>query len=207
MNGKSWTCDKWHTYESGSPKSGVGIILDNGCRRNVGGSKWHAQVQAMLRRFGLKGERIDMQEEFLFGSDRVDRSICAWLYPVGVHGRCGTINVAEIESNCPGLLSADTMAALDISLHTRPQTYDIGTHGIKDYKYEISPSGHAMMRIDWFGDVSKYDPKFHIEQDPKLSVKSGLAKRLRKAASFINEMFAPATETVPQPQVCESGDT
>ena len=154
----------------------------------------------MLRKYGMKGERINMQEEFLFGSDRVDVSKCAWVYPVGIHGRCGTINVAEIESNCPGLMSADTMGHLDITIHTRPKTYDIGTHGVKDYQYEISPSGHALLRIDWFGDVSKLDPKFHLESDPKLSIRGGLAKRLRKAANFVNSLFCPQESDTSPPQ-------
>jgi len=95
------------------------------------------------------------------------------------------------------------MAALDISLHTRPQTYDIGTHGIKDYKFELSPSGHASMRIDWFGDVSCFDRKFHIENDPHLNVKGGLAKRLRKAASFINDLFTPSSKSADLPVVSD----
>ena len=121
------------------------MILDNGCKRNVGGSEWHKSVREMLKKQGLRPIRVDIQEEFLFGSDRVDTSICAWQYPVGIHGSTGVINVAEISSNCPGLLSADTMGDLDIDISTRHKTYDIGELGVKKYKHEMSPSGHALL--------------------------------------------------------------
>ena len=144
---KSWKCDRYYTYTV-SGKDRIGLILDNGCKRNVGGSQWHRQMRERLKSVGLQPQRTDCQEDFLFGSDRVDTSVCAWRYPVGIHGHTGIVNVAEIESNCPGLMSADTMARLDISIHARPQTYDIGSMNVWDYSYEISDSGHALLRTD-----------------------------------------------------------
>ena len=167
---------------------GVGVILDNGCKRNVGGSQWHRAMQAMQRGYGLKGIKVDVQEEFLFGSDCVDVSLRAWIYPVGVHGGLGTINIAEIESNCPGLMCEDTMSDLDVHLHTRDKTYDIGSMGVKDYKFERSHTGHALLRVDWFGDLSNVPSKFCIENDNTFGIRSGVAKRLRKAASFLTSM-------------------
>ena len=171
-----------------SGKDRIGLILDNGCKRNVGGSQWHRQMRERLKSVGLQPQRIDCQEDFLFGSDRVDTSICAWRYPVGIHGHTGIVNVAEIESNCPGLMSADTMARLDISIHTRPQTYDIGSMNVWDYNYEISDSGHALLRTDWFGDLTHLDPCFFLESDPQIPLRKGVAKRLRKAASYISNL-------------------
>ena len=192
------------------------MILDNGCKRNVGGSKWHESMRAKLRSIGLKPVRLDVQEDFLFGSDRVDTSICAWMYPVGIHGVTGIVNVAEIESNCPGLMSADTMARLDITIHTRPKTYDIGEMGVYDYKYPITNSGHALLRTDQYGDLSHLDPKYFIESDPTIPVRKGVAKRLRKAASYIStfqeqESAAPVStnsqEGVTSDTSCVSTDT
>ena len=71
--------------------NGVGVILDNDCKRNVGGSRWHRSVQATLATHGLKGHRVEIQEEFDFGSDRVDTYICGWEYPVGIHGATGLL--------------------------------------------------------------------------------------------------------------------
>ena len=156
-----------------------------------GGSKWHESMRAKLRSIGLKPVRIDTQEDFLFGSDRVDTSLCAWLYPVGIHGHTGAVNVAEIESNCPGLMSSDTMSCLDITIHTRPKTYDIGEMGVYDYKYPFSNSGHALLRTDWYGDLSHLDPKFFLESDPEIPVRKGVAKRLRKAASYLTTLDNP----------------
>jgi len=50
----------------------IGMVLDNGCKRNVAGSLWHNDMQAMLRTKGLQPVRLDMREEFMFGSDRID---------------------------------------------------------------------------------------------------------------------------------------
>ena len=169
------------------------MILDNGCKRNVGGSKWHESMRQKLRSIGLKPKRLDIQEDFLFGSDRVDTSICAWMYPVGIHGHTGLVNVAEISSNCPGLMSSDTMGRLDISLHTRRKTYDIGEMNVWEYPYELSDSGHALLRTDWYGDLS------HL--DPNIPVRKGVAKRLRRAASFISKL--DDLDSVPEEQSLE----
>ena len=167
----------------------MGIILDNGCKRNVGGSKWHREVQAMLKTKGLCGRKIDVHEEFLFGSDRVDTSLCAWEYPVGIHGHTGVINIAEIESNCPGLMSADTMKKLDISINTGPDTYHIHAFGVEHFKHEWSDTGHALLRIDWFGDLSTLNPKFFLENlESNTVIKKGTAKRLRAAVRVVSDV-------------------
>ena len=194
---KSWTCDRFHTYTVTDGSSGVGIILDNGCKRNVGGSQWHKTVQDMLAKHGLKGHRVELQEEFLFGSDRVDVSKCAWEYPVGIHGTTGFVSIAEIESNCPGLMSSGTMGELDITIHTRPQTYDIGAIKVKDYKHENTPSGHAMLRLDWFGSLDGLPSRFWLEKDRSLGVRKGTAQRLRKAANYVSALFqSPSPEVI-----------
>ena len=148
----------------------------------------------MLRSKGLQPIRLDLQEEFLFGSDRVDMSKCAWLYPVGIHGRTGVINVAEIESNCPGLLSNSTMGQLDISINTGPRTYHIGAFEIWDHKYPVAPSGHAMVHCDDFGDLSQLDPR-HLIENSDLPIRKGTAKRLRKAAMMVSDVLSPSPPT------------
>ena len=152
----------------------------------MGGSKWHADMQSMLRTHGLCGERIELHEDFVFGSDRVDKSLCAWNYPVGLHGRTGIVNVAEIEPNCPGLLSDQTMGQLDISINTGPKTYHIGVFDVWDCPNPMAASGHAMVHADEFGDVTHLDPKFFLENS-EVAIRKGTARRLRKAVNMVAE--------------------
>ena len=171
------------------------LILDNGCQRNVAGAAWHREVQRRLAQHGLRPVRINEQEDFQFGDDRVDTSVCSWLYPVGIHGNNGSINIAEVESNCPGLMSHDTMATLDIDLLTKRKAYNCHLFGIKDYPHEVSKSKHALIRIDWFGDLNNLDRKFFLESgttedngDP-IKIRKGTARRLRKAATMVTDIY------------------
>ena len=174
-----------HVYTVAQRKR-MNLILDTGCRRNVAGSAWHADMRAYLKTVGLRPLRIDKQEDFVFGSDRVDTSICCWLYPVGIHGHTGVLNIAEIDSNCPGLLSADTMSSLDVSVHMKPGTYDVGVFGVKDHKYTRAQSGHALIYVDDFGSVDKLNSDHWIENE--LPICKGTAKRLRKSINLVSEI-------------------
>ena len=100
------------------------MILDNGCQRNVAGARWHRETRKRLRETGLAPVKIDQTEDFQFGDDRIDTSVCAWEYPIGIRGNNGSLNIAEVSSNCPGLMSQDTMADLDIDIRTRSRTYN-----------------------------------------------------------------------------------
>ena len=192
QNDSPWCVTYWLTYPTTDGR--IGMILDNGCKRNVAGSLWHKNVQEMLKQHGLRGIRQECKEQFLFGSDRVDWSKCSWLYPVGIHGHVIILDIAEIDSNCPGLMSDSTMANLDVSIHIKRQTYDIGVFNIKEYKHELSAkSRHAFIRTDWFGDLSGLDSKFFLENQPMSAenprpVPKGLGQRLRKAVRFVNEV-------------------
>ena len=212
-----WSVSYWLTYPVTDNR--IGLILDNGCKRNVAGSQWHKSVQEMLARHGLKGVRHNVQEEFLFGSDRVDLSKCAWEYPVGIHGNTTVLNIAEIDSNCPGLMSDATMANLDVSLHVKRQTYDLGVFGIKEYKHELSAkSRHAFIRTDWFPDLSKthLDSKFFLEtptpgeERTMRTIGKALGQRLRKSVRFVNEVSQPEpaeAEPTKPPEVLEVADS
>ena len=172
------------------------IVLDNGCKRNVGGSPWHKAMQTRLAQFGLTPIKRDQVEEFQFGSDRIDKSVCSWDYPVGIHNHNGIVNIAEIESNCPGLMSDDTMGQLDISINTGPKTYHVGKFGIWDHKYDRSSSGHALLSLDQFGDLSEFSSSFYAENnDAVLPVRKGTARRLRKAANLVAEVNCTMSES------------
>ena len=52
------------------------MVLDNGCRRNVGGPKWHKRMRAILRHRCLKPIRKEINENFYSATIR-RRSPCA----------------------------------------------------------------------------------------------------------------------------------
>ena len=164
--------------------------------RSVAGSQWHKAVQQHLATKGLAPVKLDKTEDFQFGDDRTDTSVCSWLYPVGVHGLNGSLDIAEVTSNCPGLMSKDTMGSLDIDIKTRTDSYRCGFANVDDYKCEHSPSGHSLIRVDWFGDLSELDPQFFLETaDPNLRIRKGTAKRLRKAATLVTDIIDTAIDS------------
>ena len=128
------------------------------------------------------------KRNLFFGSDRVDKSLCAWKYPVGLHGRTGVVNIAEIESSCPGLMSDVTMGQLDISINTGPRTYHVGAFDVWDHPYPKSDTDHAMIYCDQFGDLSQLDHAFFVEHSD-LPIRKGTAKRLRKAATMVSDVL------------------
>ena len=82
------------------------LVLDSGCKRLCAGRKnWHEPMQQRLKKLGLKPRRLDQKEPFQFGDKRIEWSNCSWEYPVGIHGTNGTLNIAELECECPGLMS------------------------------------------------------------------------------------------------------
>ena len=180
------------------------MILDNGCQRNVAGKKWHREVQKRLKLLGLKPVRRDVQEDFQFGDDRVETSICSWDYPTGIHEHNGVLNIAEIESNCPGLMSRETMDDLDLILKMREKKYDMLALGVSDYLHEVSKSNNALVRIDWFGE-GEISPEY-LWTDPELRVRKGTAKRLRGAATMITDLVDATLDSQGSLRTCLPGE-
>ena len=128
------------------------LILDNGCKRCVGGPTFHKHLRSLLKKRGLKPVRIDKQEKFKFGDSRIERSVCAWRYPTGIKRHHGELDIAEVQCPCPGLMSDEAMHDLDVSLHTGTRTYDIGRYGISGEPMNRATSGHATVCITDFSE-------------------------------------------------------
>ena len=63
-------------------------------------------MQKHLEKNGLQGVRKNINEKFWFGDDEILCASTAWVYPIGINGMHGEIEIANIEvDECPGLLS------------------------------------------------------------------------------------------------------
>ena len=79
------------------------MIMDSGCRRNLAGWKWHWQMRTRLADQGLIARAIN--DKFRFG----DGKPRPWLYLAGLFGQQGAVDVAEVATDCPALLSIRAM--------------------------------------------------------------------------------------------------
>ena len=129
--------------------------------------------------------------------------MCAWLYPIGAYGHNGTLDVAEVKCDCPGLMSDNTLHKLAISLHTGPRTLDVGLFGIKDKPMIRDPtSGHSLIEIINYGD-DQIDECFQMghpslrgpeKVDPETGegtscLSKGTMKRLKKNCSVVADVM------------------
>ena len=100
---------------------------DSGCNRCVAGKDVHKTWQRYLAEYGLKAERLDKQEEFVFGNGKSEMSDCAFNYPVFLSGRIvGSIDVARIPVDCPALFSKRMMKTWKMTLDFEKQLTRIG---------------------------------------------------------------------------------
>ena len=51
-----------------------------------------------LAKKGLTPVKHKIEENFKFGDGRVERSTTSWVYPVGMYGSHGSIDMAEVAS-------------------------------------------------------------------------------------------------------------
>eukprot|EP00972_Heterocapsa_arctica_P045141 6664829-Heterocapsa_arctica.AAC.1 len=72
------------------------MIIDTGCRRSVAGTKRHDRMQKHLDKNGMKAVRKAIDEKFRFGDDEVLAVGTAWVYPIGIGGVHGEIEIAHI---------------------------------------------------------------------------------------------------------------
>ena len=85
------------TYVVDDIKSDVErMITDSGCKRSVAGRRWHRRMHRLLRSQGLKPQRRVIDEVFRFGNGTLVSSSVAFVYPIGVFGTHGTVDVAMV---------------------------------------------------------------------------------------------------------------
>eukprot|EP00972_Heterocapsa_arctica_P042617 6281978-Heterocapsa_arctica.AAC.1 len=63
----------------------------------------------------MQAVRKDIDEKFRLGDDEVLAAGTAWVYPIGIGGLHGEIEIAHIPvGDCPGLLSQDAARSLGL---------------------------------------------------------------------------------------------
>jgi hypothetical protein len=184
------------TYSAKADKPGW-LVLDLGCRRNVAGPKWHSAMRKVLARSGLKPERLPKTEKFRFGDDRVEESLCAWRYPIGIEKHNGYLDIAEVRCNCPGLMSDNTMQGLKIGIETGDQTYSVRRYNLNNRKMIKDQSGHAILSVVEFGDLGWFPVKYRTktvsfgDDTTQINIHTRTAKQLTKNINTLKEVFVP----------------
>ena len=95
------------------------VMADTGCRRAVGGTDWHRELQEELDAKGVSYSFTGVRELFQFGPGEPILSSRRWVYPVGILGSNETLQIAEVDAAIPGLVGPDEMANWGVSLDFR----------------------------------------------------------------------------------------
>ena len=123
------------------------MIADSRCKRIVAGSQWHNDMRKELAKVGPKPIKKDIDEKFRFGDGKVVRASKSWIYPTGMYGQHGQINVAEVPRQCPPLLSHKAMEELGMVLDFDNLTTSIRSAGVLDKPMLRADSGHPILKI------------------------------------------------------------
>jgi hypothetical protein len=88
------------------------MILDSGFRRSVAGSQWRQATKAKLKDYGMIPIREECTESFRFGDGEVVPAKCSWTYPIGINQVNGLARAAEVDRECPPLMSMTVMESM-----------------------------------------------------------------------------------------------
>ena len=91
-----------------------------------------------------------MHDRFRFGDGVVVDGYVAWIYPAGVYGKNGRIQIAEVDRNCPPLMSNQAMQDLKIRLAFGDKATDVKSAEAYGKPMERSRSGHPVQSIMQF---------------------------------------------------------
>ena len=89
------------------------LVVD--MKNDVERSRWHRRMHALLQEQGLKPQRRQIEEVLRFGDGTLVNSSVAFVYPIGVFGTHGTVDVAMVRE-CPPLLSNKALKELGVSM-------------------------------------------------------------------------------------------
>ena len=92
------------------------MMADTGCKKAVGGSDWHKELQNEMDKAGKSYSSYPIQELFQFGPGEPIKAVRSWKYHVGINGTNETIKVAEVDADVPGLCGPDDMARWNMKL-------------------------------------------------------------------------------------------
>ena len=102
--------DVYHVDNTGD------IITDPGCMRSCAGKKWHRRMQKKLEKDGLCPVARKVDESFKYGDGEILPAKTSYLYAVGVTGKNGALDIAEVEKEeAPPLMSRRAMKDLKVN--------------------------------------------------------------------------------------------
>ena len=126
-------------------------MIDTGCRAAVGGARWHAELQTVMKTLGKSFVHEPQEEYFQFGPGEPILSCKRWIYQVGVLGRECELVISEVPVECPGLLGPDELAAWNVLLNFQDKSYySDGQRG----EMVFTSSGHLCMDLSAFPSPS-----------------------------------------------------
>ena len=191
-------------------------IPDSGCRKSVAGRQWHGHMRKVLAEHGLTPLYRPITEHFKFGDGHVEVSKVAWTYPVGLYGAHGTtIDIAEVNSACPSLLSIEAIEELGIVLNLLNKTVSIENAKVYNQPMERASSGHPVILLTDFSHTETFpdeslvyhaDPVYPMENETPENVKRGAPKRLARIANSLAEVFEASHEANEKQQKRRPGD-
>ncbi|MED5528102.1 MAG: hypothetical protein VYC81_05540, partial [Actinomycetota bacterium] len=163
------------------------MIADTGCKRSVAGPGWHAAMQAACAKVGLRPIDKQVDESFKFGDGDVVFTTLAYIYPVGVYGKMGKLDVAYIDRDCPGLLSRTALKEIGADLLLTQDVCKIGdiVRPIMD-----SQAGHPMLQVNEFGDLSAIPTEFKLDSNADFSYigdDTEPEEHIREKTSYVTE--------------------
>ena len=131
------------------------LWYDTGCKRCVCGPDDHRKMQKELAQYGLKAEREECQERFVFGNGETVYSNCNYIYPVFFNGRCvGSINIACVACPCPPLFSLRMAKVWRICMD-----HDEDVINIKKFDFKVKFEDVPYINV--FEDIAKV-PRDHV---------------------------------------------
>ena len=130
------------------------MMADTGCKKAVGGTDWHKELQDEMDSAGKSYCLYPIQEQFQFGPGEPIRAVRGWRYNVGINGNHETIEVAEVDADVPGLCGPDDMARWNMILNFSDGT--IETYGRKRL-IEPSQTSHPCISLFQYPETQYYD--------------------------------------------------
>ena len=143
---------------------------DSGCVRGVGGKREHMKYRQHLARLNLKPIKASCKEQFQFGDGNVSEAICKYFYPVFLQQKYrGALDQAEVEVDCPQLLSKMVMKTWDVDLCFGKSLVKVHKFGVTlPFKNELSVVNIFDVDVDAIIKTWKDIPKHYklCEQPP-----------------------------------------
>ena len=124
----------------------------------MAGREWHEDTQKQLAAQGLQAVRRPLNQKIRFGDGRIVDSDAAYMYPVGLGGADGALDVALVDRPCPALLSNKAMRGLGIWMDFGTDTMGVRSAGIKDAPMRQAASRPPLMSLTDYSPEDRCPP-------------------------------------------------